>query len=275
MFQVPADAFSDVDSATLTYTATLSDGSALPPWLTFDALTRTFSGTPPANATDTFDLTVVASDGSFSASDTFRLTVTPVNDAPVVGTPVGNQSIAEDTAWTFQVPVEAFVDVDSSLIYTATMWDGSALPAWLAFDGATRTFSGTPPQNFNGSIDLKVTASDGSYDLSDTFTLTVTQVNDALVAMGIADQSAMEDIALDVPGSGSCFCGCRQHDPDLHRDAIGWLGLAVVAVVRCRHAHVLRHAAFERKRHAGPQGECRRRRARRVRYVPADDRPGQ
>ena len=88
----------------LTYTATLSDGSALPAWLTFDALTRTFSGTPPADATDTIDLTVVASDGSFSASDTFRLTVTPVNDAPVAGTPIGNQSIAEDTAWTFQVP---------------------------------------------------------------------------------------------------------------------------------------------------------------------------
>ena len=68
---MPADAFSDVDSATLTYTATLSDGSALPPWLTFDALTRTFSGTPPANATDTFDLTVAASDGSLSVSDTF------------------------------------------------------------------------------------------------------------------------------------------------------------------------------------------------------------
>ena len=193
-FRVPADAFSDVDSATLTYTATLSDGSALPPWLTFDALTRTFSGTPPANATDTFDLTVVASDGSFSASDTFRLTVTPVNDAPVAGTPVGNQSIAEDTSWTFQVPAEAFVDVDSSLTYTATMWDGSALPVWLAFDAATRTFSGMPPQNFNGSINLKVIASDGSYDLSGTFTLTVTPVNDAPVAMGIADQSAMEDI---------------------------------------------------------------------------------
>ena len=37
---------------------TLSDGSALPAWLTFDALTRTFSGTPPLDSTDTLDLTV-------------------------------------------------------------------------------------------------------------------------------------------------------------------------------------------------------------------------
>ena len=29
-----------------------------------------------------------ASDGSLDASDTFRLTITPVNDAPVVGTAI-------------------------------------------------------------------------------------------------------------------------------------------------------------------------------------------
>ena len=66
------------------------------------------------------------------------MTVTPVNDAPVVGTAITNQSISEDTAWTFQVPAQAFTDVDSdSLIYSATMWDGTALPPWLAFDAAS------------------------------------------------------------------------------------------------------------------------------------------
>ncbi len=46
-FQVAADAFSDVDGPALTYTATLGNGDPLPYWLTFDAATRTFSGTPP------------------------------------------------------------------------------------------------------------------------------------------------------------------------------------------------------------------------------------
>ncbi len=46
-FTVPANTFSDVDASdTLTYTATLSDDSPLPAWLSFDALTQTFSGTP-------------------------------------------------------------------------------------------------------------------------------------------------------------------------------------------------------------------------------------
>ncbi|NTV75870.1 MAG: hypothetical protein HGA66_16905, partial [Holophaga sp.] len=31
-----------------------------------------------------------------------------------------------------------------TLTYTATQADGSALPTWLTFTAATRTFSGTP-----------------------------------------------------------------------------------------------------------------------------------
>ncbi len=46
-FTVPANTFSDVDASdTLTYTATLSDDSPLPAWLSFDALTQTFSRYP-------------------------------------------------------------------------------------------------------------------------------------------------------------------------------------------------------------------------------------
>ena len=46
---LPAGTFTDVDAGdTLTYTATAADGSPLPTWLTFNAATRTFSGTPAA-----------------------------------------------------------------------------------------------------------------------------------------------------------------------------------------------------------------------------------
>ena len=195
------------------------------------------------NATDTFDVTVIASDGSLSASDTFRLTITPVNDAPVAGPPIGNQSIAEDTPWTFQVPASTFADVDSNLTYSATMWDGSALPAWLTFDAATHTFAGTPPQNFNGSIDLKVTASDGSFDLSDTFTLTVTPVNDAPAGCPDPEPDHRRRRSLDVPGSGWHVLGCRQRVSDLHGDSVGRVGFASVAFFRhghCAHSQARR-----------------------------------
>jgi hypothetical protein len=41
------------------------------------------------------------------------------------------------------------------------------------FNTSTRTFSGTPPLNFNGNIDFRVTASDGTASISDDFRLTI------------------------------------------------------------------------------------------------------
>ncbi|WIM05229.1 MAG: putative Ig domain-containing protein [Candidatus Nitricoxidivorans perseverans] len=50
-YALPAGAFTDVDAGdTLAYAATLSDGTALPSWLAFDATTGAFSGQAPRNA---------------------------------------------------------------------------------------------------------------------------------------------------------------------------------------------------------------------------------
>ena len=80
-FQFASDVFSDVDAGdSLTYTATLADGNALPSWLSFDANTRTFSGTPTNSDVGALDVTVKATDGSqATATDTFTLTVTNTN----------------------------------------------------------------------------------------------------------------------------------------------------------------------------------------------------
>ena len=47
-YEFPANTFTDADDDPLTYTATRDDDMELPPWLTFAADTRTFSGTPQA-----------------------------------------------------------------------------------------------------------------------------------------------------------------------------------------------------------------------------------
>ena len=47
-YTFPANTFGDDDGDTLTYTAAKSDDTALPSWLSFNANTRTFSGTPAA-----------------------------------------------------------------------------------------------------------------------------------------------------------------------------------------------------------------------------------
>ncbi|MEQ1813297.1 MAG: putative Ig domain-containing protein [Candidatus Nitrotoga sp.] len=72
----------------------------------------------------------------------------------------------------------AFADVDfihgDRLTYTATLADGSPLPAWLGFDAATQTFSGAPDQSAVGNLQVSVIATDtGGLSVTNNFVLTV------------------------------------------------------------------------------------------------------
>jgi hypothetical protein len=107
---------------------------------------------------------------------------------PTIATPIADQTSAEDAAWSYRVPAGTFSDLDGdTLTYSATLGDGSVLPAWLTFNAATRIFSGTPPLNFNGDIILKVAAADRTTSVSDIFVLTVTPIDDPLIgSLGIS-----------------------------------------------------------------------------------------
>ena len=202
LFQFNSNVFADVDAGdSFTYTATLSDGSALPSWLAFNAATRTFSGTPLNGDVGVIAVKVTATDSSSAAvTDTFNVTVTNTNDAPTVANAIVDQTISEDSVLLFQFNSNVFADVDAgdSFTYTATLSDGSALPSWLAFNAATRTFSGTPLNGDVGVIAVKVTATDSSSAaVTDTFNVTVTNTNDApTVANAIVDQTISEDSVL-------------------------------------------------------------------------------
>jgi len=177
-FVVPANTFADQDAGdVLTLIASLADGTPLPGWLSFDAGTRTFSGTPDDAQIGTIGLRVTAADGrNAMASDTFTLTISNVNEAPTVAAPLVDQAATKEVPFTFIVPAGAFTDVDpgDSLVYSATLADNSALPAWLLFNPSARTFSGTPQLADIGTLTVKVTARDtGNLSVSDTFTLAV------------------------------------------------------------------------------------------------------
>ena len=74
-YAFPANTFNDADNDDLTYTATKSDDTALPTWLTFTAGTRAFSGTPQAADVGTLSVKVTADDRSATVSDTFDIVV--------------------------------------------------------------------------------------------------------------------------------------------------------------------------------------------------------
>ena len=129
-----------------------------------------------------------------SAPNTITINVTPVNDAPTVAHPIADQSATEDAAFSFQIPANSFADVDpgDSLAYTA-----SGVPAWLGFDAATRTFSGTPANADAGSYTITVRATDGSGAWAeDSFDIVVANSNDAPVVTPVDLGSMAEDGSL-------------------------------------------------------------------------------
>nr|WP_324259645.1 putative Ig domain-containing protein [Cellvibrio fontiphilus] len=211
-FQFAANTFNDADVGdTLTYTATMADGSALPAWLSFNAATRTFSGTPTNSDVGTISIKVTADDGNGGtpSSDTFDLVINNTNDAPSVANSIPNQSATEDLAFNFTFAANTFADADAgaTLTYAAQLNGGGPLPAWLSFDSATRTFSGTPTNNDVGILSIDVIADDGNGGtVTDSFTITVANTNDApTVANAIADQNATEDSAFNFQFAANTF----------------------------------------------------------------------
>lgn len=195
--------FSDVDGDDLTLTATLANGDPLPAWLSYDGTSLT--GTPPADAVDqpALGLIVTASDGELSASLAFDLFVgSEPNQVPTVEQPLADVAFDEDTPVQFGVPSGTFADGDGDILtVSASLADGSELPSWLTFDGSQ--FAGTPPQDFNGILDIAVTANDGQDSVSSVFALTINPVNDApFVASPIGDLDALGGDGLQVDISG-------------------------------------------------------------------------
>ncbi len=193
-YTFPANTFADTDTGdTLTYTATKSDGTALPSWLTFTASTRTFSGTPQTANAGTLSVKVTASDGTASVSDTFDIVV---STAPTVANPLEDTTALEGRPFLHVFPANTFADAEGdTLTYTATRSNGTPLPSswsWLHFTASTRTFYGTPRSDNVGTLSVRVTAADpGGRKVSDTFNIVVKASNTApTVAYRIPNQSA-------------------------------------------------------------------------------------
>ncbi len=180
-FTIPTNTFSDPDAGdALTYIATLADGKALPPWLTFNATTGLFTGTPATTDVGNLNLRVTATDkGGLSVTTDFGLTIvgiTTTNQSPIVANPIAAQSATAGTAFSLTVPTNTFTDPDAGdvLSYTASLANGNALPAWLTFNATTGLFSGTPTATDVGSLSLSVKATDkGGLSVTNNFGLSI------------------------------------------------------------------------------------------------------
>ena len=161
-------------------------------WLLLDAThsdNEDAGGATDWSIANTFD-TETSSDTWVVSDWALRITIKgTINNTPTVATEIPNQTAMSGTAFSYQVPAATFADADGdTLTYTATLADGTALPSWLSFSAATRTFSGTPTAA--ETVSVKVTASDGNGGSdSDTFDIVVS-------AALMTTCTAMPDLSL-------------------------------------------------------------------------------
>ena len=188
-------------AASLTVTATSSDQTLVPNAnvvLGGSGAARTVTVTPAANQSGTATITLTVSDGTTTASDTFVLTVTAVNDPPTISD-AADQTVAEDTATgALAVTVGDVETPAASLLVTATSSDQTLVPnanVVIGGSGANRTVTVTPAANQSGSATITLTVSDGTDTATDTFVVTVTAQNDPPTISDVADQTTTEDTA--------------------------------------------------------------------------------
>ena len=176
-FDISAD---KIDLSAMGFTG-LGDGKNNTVYLVLNSAgTKTYIKSLSADANgNRFEVTL---DGNYldtlTSTNFVFATSSPTNQAPVLATPLLDQNATENTAFSYVVPATSFTDPDNdSLSYTAKLANGSALPNWLTFDAATRTFSGTPSDTASGTYSIQVTATDASNaTVNDTFTLAVQDV---------------------------------------------------------------------------------------------------
>ncbi|MCH6256677.1 putative Ig domain-containing protein, partial [Puniceicoccaceae bacterium K14] len=216
--------FADEDLGdTLTYSATLENGSDLPDWITINSETGELSGTPENGDVGDISITVTASDGEESTSDTFTLSVENTNDGPTVSTSIDDVSTDEDAAFSLDVSSNfADEDLSDTLTYSATLENGGDLPEWITINSETGELSGTPENGDVGDISITVTASDGESSASDTFSISVENTNDGPSDIAVvtvfdgsdADFIPSEDLSVTENESGTIIGNVAVADVD-------------------------------------------------------------
>ncbi|NKF23342.1 calcium-binding protein [Solimonas marina] len=150
-YVVPIDTITDPDPwDSITYSASMPDGSALPSWITFDPATRTFSGTPDADDLGTLQFVLWGADNYGYAAGTYvSLVVGGPNHAPELSMPLADQSASQGVNFTYTVTSGAFTDPDSgdSLTYSAINGTGNALNNVMTGNSRINTLSGGAGDN--------------------------------------------------------------------------------------------------------------------------------
>ena len=144
---------------------------------------------PNADYNGTDEIRYVLTDGDFEVEGLINVTITAVNDAPVL-TAVSEKSVNEDNSLTLTLN-----DV------TATDVDGDALSLVIA-SGDNYTVNDntiTPAENFHGTLSVGIAVTDGTLTSNQmVMEITVVSVNDIPVLTAVADLTMNEDESITI-----------------------------------------------------------------------------
>jgi VCBS repeat-containing protein len=139
-----------------------------------------------------------------TASSSLTITISGANDTPTLVTAAVNQQAIETQAFTYVLPANMFADVDTgdSLTLRANLAGGAALPTWLTFNAATRTFAGTPPNTASGLLSIQVSATDAAgAAVSTAFSLDITNFINGTTAADTLTGTAARDVIYGLAGN--------------------------------------------------------------------------
>jgi hypothetical protein len=148
-----------------TATPIISSVLGVPPGLTFNAGTSTFSGTPTSAGAVSTTMTATDGTGAASAPVTFAWSISPA------GNPITIKNPGPQTG-TVGVPITplpiSITDSNSGATLTVSV---TSLPGGLVFNAGSDTFTGTPTTA--GTFSVTISASDGTATGSASFTWTI------------------------------------------------------------------------------------------------------
>jgi hypothetical protein len=221
----------DVPAQTLTYSISGTDAAKFSIISTTGVLTFTtapdYETPDDAGNNNVYDVQVTVTDngtGNLTDVQNIAVTVTDVNEAPIF-TKGADQSILEDAgAQSIASWATGISDGDPSMVQTLTFNvtnDNNALFSSQPAINAAGTLSYTPAANPNGSATVTVTLSDNGSSVApnvntsaaQTFTISVSAVNDVPVFTKGGDQSVLEDAGAQ--SIAAWATGITDGDPEL------------------------------------------------------------
>ncbi|KPA10607.1 hypothetical protein MHK_009187, partial [Candidatus Magnetomorum sp. HK-1] len=159
----------------------------------------TLSLTPTEDLFGVATITVIGTDpGGLTASDSFALTVTSVEDAPIISSDT-TLTMNEDTSASFTLTATDAETADCSIDFTYASSDTTLLPLEnISYTCTSGIYylTITPTANLSGNATLTLTVTDGGgLTATEALSITVTGINDAPL-IGVMNQTAAGEISF-------------------------------------------------------------------------------